>query len=68
MSIRHAIEDIKSEANSKFVAELMTELLRQGFTFADVLDVLATWSSEQMPDEIVKTLEELAKSVKGVGR
>jgi|GEM_PF-6273558 len=64
MSIRHLIEDIKSEAIEKFVAELMTELLRQGFTFADVLDALATWSSELRADEVVKKLEELAESVR----
>ena len=68
MSIRHAIEDVKSEALEKFVAELMSELLRQGFSLAEVLDALATWTTGRMPESVTYRLEELAKSVKEVGR
>ena len=68
MSIRHAIEDIKSEALEKFVAELMSELLRQGFTFTEVLDALATWTNGRMSDDVTRCLEEIAESVKEVGR
>ena len=67
MSIRHAIEDIKSEALEKFVAELMTELLRQGFSFTEVLDALAIWTNGRMPDDVTCRLEELAESVREVG-
>ena len=67
MSVRHAIEDIKSEALEKFVAELMSELIRQGFTFADVLNALAGWSVGRVPDEVVRKLEEIAESFREVG-
>ncbi len=67
MSIRHAIEDIKSEALEKFFAELMNELIRQGFTFTQVLHALSSWSVGQVPDEVVKALEEVAESVREVG-
>ena len=60
LQIRHVVEDIKSEALEKFIAELMSELLTQGFSFAFVLNALATWSYGQVSDEVVKTLEELA--------
>ena len=68
MSIRDAIEDVKSEALSKFVAELMTELIQQGFTFTQVLYALSSWSLGQVPDEYVRLLEEIAESVREVGR
>ena len=68
MSIRHAIEDIKSEALEKFVAELMNELLRQGFSFTQVLHALSSWSIGQVSDEHVRKLEEIAESVREVGR
>ena len=37
MTLRHVVKDIKSEALEKFVAELMTELLEQGFIHADAV-------------------------------
>ncbi len=67
MSIKHAIEDIKNEALEKFVAELMSELLRQGFTFTEVLHALSSWSVGQVSDEVVKALEEVAESFREVG-
>ncbi len=68
MSIKHAIEDIKSEALDEFVAELMNELLRQGFSFTQVLHALARWSPDPIPDEYVRKLEEIAESVREVER
>ena len=67
MSVRQRLEEIKSEILEKFVAEMMTELLRQGFTFADMLDALATWSENTQPDEVTRCLEELVKATKEVG-
>ena len=66
MSIRHAIEDIKSEALNSFVAELMTELLRQGFSFTQMLHALSLWSVGQVSDEVVRKLEEIAESIREV--
>ena len=52
MTLRHIVKNIKSEALEKFVAKLMTELQQQAFTYA--VNILATSSSEQMPDGVVK--------------
>ena len=68
MSIRLTIQEIKDEILDKFFAQLMSELLRQGFTSADVLRALARWLPEQIPDEYARKLEELAESVREVER
>ncbi len=67
-TIRLALQEIKDEILDKFVALLMSELQGQGFTFADVLEALARWSPEQIPDEYVRSLEEIAESVREVGQ
>ena len=67
MSIRLAIEEIKDEILDKFFAALMSELLQQGFTSADVLRAMSRWLPEQIPDEYARLLEEIAESIREVG-
>ncbi len=66
MSIKLAIQEIKDEILDKLFALLMSELLQQGFTLADVLRALARWSPDPIPDEYVRKLEEVAESVREV--
>ena len=48
MTLKHVVKDIKSEILEKFIAELITELQQQGFTYA--VSILAMSSSRQMPE------------------
>ena len=68
LQIRHVVEDTKSEALEKLITELMSELETRGFSFAFVLNALAKWFYGQVPDEVVKTLEELSKLVQEEGK
>ena len=61
--IRHVLKDIKSEDDKKFIALTDDRVAAAGFIHADVLNALATSSSRQMPDKVVKKLEFLTCSV-----
>ncbi len=46
-AIRHALQDCRREALTKFMGEFIFLLQQEGFSYKDLLDAIADWSNEQ---------------------
>ncbi len=63
-AIKHALQDCRREALTRFVSELIPLLRQEGYTYEDLLIALTNWTDQQLGfREAVKHLEEAASVV-----
>ena len=63
-AIKHALQDCRREALTKFMDDFIAILKQEGFSYKDLLNALADWTNEQPGlTEAVKHLEEAASVV-----
>ena len=65
--VRHTLQDLRREALTRFMGELIPLLRQEGYTYEDLLIALTNWTDQQMGlAEAVKHLEEAASVVHDV--
>lgn len=52
-SVKFALRDLRREALTKFVYELMGLLRQEGFSFEDLLEAQASWAKHEPKLEVV---------------
>ncbi len=65
--IRHTLQDLRREALTRFMSELIPLLRQEGYTYEDLLIALTNWTDQQLGfKEAVKHLEDAASVVHDV--
>ena len=63
-AIRHTLQDLRQEALTRFVSDLIPLLRQEGYTYEDLLIALTNWTDQQLGfQKAVKHLEEAASAV-----
>ena len=66
-AIKYALQDLRREALTRFVGDLIPLLKQEGYTYEDLLIALTNWTDQQLGfREAVKHLEEAASVVHDV--
>ena len=66
-AIRHALQDCRRDALTRFMGELIPLLRQEGYTYEDLLVALTNWTDQQLGfQEAVKHLEEAASAAHDV--
>lgn len=63
-AIKHALQDCRREALTKFMGELIALLDQEGFSYKDLLDAITDWSNEQPGlEKVVDHLESAVNEI-----